>query len=561
MNLKRLRLVLVVSFAFLSIIPLVFTGYKVKTEGDEMIKEKVFSHLLSISEKSSYIIIEFVSERQSDMRMLSSLFSLETEMNRERLTEYFRLMKKRYNVYLSFLVAGKDGEVVFSDSDCYPTEKNVSHNEWFKSANRGHEFISDVFLHDQGQKKVPAILISVPVIGRDGAINQVLAACVDFSKIDMSLSKTEIGRTGEVYLVNKNGYFITSSRLGAKILEDRVPIQEKRAAVSRKGIYELLDYRGQMVLHAYSEIKNHSWLVIAEQDKEEALSQVNLLNRNIFLLGVVLIVLIFSVAFLVSGRIVKFIERAYAREKELEFQVIQQEKLAALGMLTAGLAHELNTPLANALLYTQMIAEDMDVQKNAEDLERLAIIEEEIKHGSNIVRNLLEFSRHSRSGEKTANVNEIIEKLITIAQPQCSSNHIEIVKEMQQEIPLVKGEASIIQEVITNVFANACDIMQNGGRLKVKTRHTPVLKKVKVDISDTGPGIPAEFLPKVFDPFFSTKKQGEGTGLGLFMSYEMIRRIGGTIRVISSTGVEGSGTGTTFTIELPVAEPSNNNAV
>lgn len=519
-----------------------------------MIKEKVFSHLLSVSKKSSYIIMEFISERRSDVGMLSSLFSLEPHMESERIAEHFRLMKKKYNVYLGFIVAGESGEVFYSDSDCFPSETDVSHHEWFRNANQGHEFMSNVFLvRSSSDKEVSAILISLPIISR-GASRRVLAACVDFSKIDISLSKTEIGKTGEVYLVNKDGRFITSSRLGARILKDRVPIQEKIDSTSRQGIYELLDYRGQMVLHAYNEIIDNSWIVIAEQDKEEALSQINQLNQKILILGVSLLVLIFVMAFLVSGKIVKFIERAYAREKELEFQVIQKEKLAALGLLTAGLAHELNTPLANALLYTQMIAEDMDKQKDVACLTRLATVEEEIKHGSQVVRNLLEFSRHSQGGERITKINDIIEKLIMIAYPHCSSKNIQVVKELQQGIPSVKGNPSIIQEVITNIFANACDVMQQGGTLGIKTRHSAVLKKVKIDISDTGPGIPAESIPKIFDPFFSTKKHGEGTGLGLFMSYEMIRRLGGTIKVISSTGQEMGPKGTTFTIELPAAE-------
>ena len=519
-----------------------------------MIKEKVFSHLLSVSKKSSYIIMEFISERQSDVRMLSSLFSLEPHMEGERIAEHFRLMKKKYNVYLGFIVAGESGEVFYSDSDCFPAEAGVSHHEWFRNAKQGHEFMGNVFLVHSNDKEVPAILISIPIVSRDESSRRVLAACVDFSKIDISLSKTEIGMTGEVYLVDKDGRFITSSRLGAKILKDRVPIQEKIDPTSQQGIYELLDYRGQMVLHAYNEIVDNSWIVIAEQDKEEALSQINQLNRKILLLGVFLLVLIFTVAFLVSGKIVKFIEKAYAREKELEFQVLQKEKLAALGLLTAGLAHELNTPLANALLYTQMVAEDMDKQKDVECLAKLATVEEEIKHGSQVVRNLLEFSRHSQGGEKTTRVNDIIEKLIVIAYPHCSSKNIQVVKELQQGIPSVKGDPSIIQEVITNIFANACDVMQQGGTLGIKTRHSAVLKKVKIDISDTGPGIPAESIPKVFDPFFSTKKHEEGTGLGLFMSYEMIRRLGGAIKVISSTGQGMSPKGTTFTIELPSAE-------
>jgi two-component system, NtrC family, sensor kinase len=558
MNLKRLRLVLVLSFGFLSIVPLFFVGYKIKTEGAEMIKEKVFSHLLSVSDKSSYIIMEFLSERRSDLRMLSSLLSLQPDMDAARAADHFRLMKKKYNVYLGFMVADSDGEVSYSDSRCFERESPVRGREWFVRARRGGEYMSDIFTVEADNRTVPVILAAVPVSGSDGTASRVLAACIDFSKIDISLSKTEIGITGEVYVVNKDGRFITSSRLGANILEDEIPINEKKDPLSQKGVYELIDYRGERVLHAYNEISDNSWIVIAEQDKDEALSQINDLNTKIFIMGFMLVVLIIAVALFVSGRIVRFIEKAYNREKELEFQVIQKEKLAALGLFTAGLAHELNTPLANALLYTQMIAEDMDPRKDSGHLERLETIEEEIKHGSRIVRNFLEFSRHSRGERQFTSVNDVIDKLITIAQPHCSSKGIKIVRELQKGIPPVKGEPSIIQEVITNVFANACDVMQQGGVLGIRTRYSTALKKVKIDVSDTGPGIPPDAIHRVFDPFFSTKEQGEGTGLGLFMSYEMVHKIGGTIRVISSKNQEKNSEGTVFTIELPVSNESNN---
>lgn len=522
-----------------------------------MIKEKVFSHLLSVSNKSSYIIMEFISERRGDMRMLSSLFSLNPDMDRNLLFEHFRLMKQRYNVYLGFMIADENGDIFYSSSDCFDDKNPLYNHAWFVTAKAGDEFISDVFLVRNNGRSVPAILISLPITVQDAGARRVLAACVDFSKIDISLSKTEIGATGEVYLVNKEGRFITSSRLGARILEDRVPIKQKIDPASPQGVYELIDYRGERVLHAYNEITDHSWIVIAEQDKDEALRQINMLNRKILLLGVLLVILIFTVAFLISERIVKFIENAYSREKELEFQVIQKEKLAALGLLTAGLAHELNTPLANALLYTQMVAEDIKNKDDAEYLEKIATIEGEIKHGSNIVRNLLDFSRHTHGDEKTTDVNDIIDKLVTISHHHCSSNNILVIKELQKDIPAVRGEPSIVQEVITNIFANACDVMRQGGILRIKTRYSAALKKVKIEISDTGPGIPEESINKVFDPFFSTKKYGEGSGLGLFMSYEVIRRLGGTIQVISSTK-EGKGTqGSVFTISIPIEDNKN----
>lgn len=238
-------------------------------------------------------------------------------------------------------------------------------------------------------------------------------------------------------------------------------------------------------------------------------------------------------------------------------QVIQKDKLASMGLLTAGIAHELNTPLASALLYTQMLKEEAKALRPASP-EKLSSIEEEIKRSSKIVRNLLEFSRQSQTDSSTTDINEVLGKLLDISDQLCTDRGIDIKRNFQKELPLVKGNASILHQVFMNIVANAVDAMETGGVLTVATRHIAPLHKAVVEIQDTGTGIPEEFLNDVFDPFFTTKLSGEGTGLGLAISYSMVRKMGGNIRVTSTFCSEddkpSKQTGTTFTIELPALD-------
>lgn len=547
MNFRRIRWLLIAVFLTLSIGPLLGVFYNYKTEVQDLIRDKVTSHLMSLVTKSSYLVNGFISERLSDLRAISKIVISGSHLGPEELEESFESIKKEYGVYDKFFVLEKDGKIQFATAMDEPLEAGTGENR-FVELLKGEEYVGDVFINDK--LGFPQIVVSTPLFDSNKKIAGALGAIVDFRPIESLLKKSELGKTGEIYLVNRQGYLVTSTRLGATILEDRMS-HESSDLLLEKGIDEEIDYRGKKVLRARMPVEDRPWIVIADQDRDEALGEIAQLNNKVFLFGSLSIGLLVIIVYFLSNAIIRMLERAYKRERELEFQVVQKEKLAALGLLTAGIAHELNTPLANALLYSQMLSREMK-EGDDKQLEKLSVVEEEVKQGSKIVRNLLAFSRQSEFDSKTTDVKEVLGKLLDITTPFCTSKKVEIVRDFPEEIPVVRADTGVIQQVFTNLIANALDAMPKGGTLKLSARFVPALKKVTVDVSDTGSGISRENIKKVFDPFFTTKAQGEGTGIGLFMSYEMVRSLGGNIRVMSET--EGGKTGTIFTLELPVAD-------
>ncbi|MBU4580926.1 MAG: histidine kinase [Proteobacteria bacterium] len=558
MKFKRLKLSLIAAFLLVSVIPLFGLVYMVKTTGENLIKEKVLSHLLGLSEKSAEAISRFILERGNDIRMLAYMISADDIGSKETLKKHFKTMKEHYRVYLDFFVTDATGRLYFRGGEKEIPAEIIIHRKLDIKLSRTEESASDVFLLDYRGVSVPVILLSTPIVDSHRQRSGTLFALVDFGHMENVLKNTVIKKTGEVYLVNQSGYFISPSRFSVKILKDRIPDSTQRSGGPDKGTYELVDYRGKNVLHAYRRIANFNWYVISEQDKEEALSELFEFRKFMILYAAGTILAAFLLAYFIAILIVNRLKANYRREKELEFQVVQKDKLAALGLLSAGLAHELNTPLANALLYTQMIQEELDENDTALIRKRLATIEEVVKHGSSVVRNLIEFTRHTESGAKETDVVEAFEKLLAIAGPHCESKKIRVEKTFETAMPLVRAETSIVQEILTNLVANAIDAMPQGGTLKLTARYLPPLEKVRIDVTDTGQGIPLDSVGKVFDPFFTTKKQGEGMGLGLFVSYEMARKLGGTIRVISSQEDSSGKSGTVFTLELPVAVTGTN---
>jgi len=228
----------------------------------------------------------------------------------------------------------------------------------------------------------------------------------------------------------------------------------------------------------------------------------------------------------------------------LEDQMVQTEKLTSLGLLAAGVAHEVNTPLAVISNYIQMLAKQIP----AEDPRQKTIdrIVKQTFRASEIVNNLLNFSRTGGTEPVAVDLNTVLEETLTLVQHPFKTAQVAIVRSYSDDLPPVLGSATRLQQVFLNLFMNARDAMPNGGMLEVRTgSHNG---SVEIEVSDTGIGIPAENLHRIFDPFFTTKSTGRGTGLGLSVSYGIIKEHAGKVDVRSTPGK-----GTSFRLEFPVA--------
>jgi PAS domain S-box-containing protein len=226
----------------------------------------------------------------------------------------------------------------------------------------------------------------------------------------------------------------------------------------------------------------------------------------------------------------------------LEDQLLQAEKLSSIGLLAAGIAHEVNTPIAGISSYTQMLLKDTpESDKRKPMLEK---IEKQTFRAAEIVNGLLNFSRLNGSEFTELDVNQLINDSLSLLDHQLELNQIRVESRFDSSLPPVYGNMGKLQQVFINLFLNARDAMPSGGELAVQTGMDESM--VVVDISDTGPGIPEENIKRIFDPFFTTKAMGRGTGLGLAVTYGIIQEHGGGIFVDS-----GSGGGTHFRLKLP----------
>jgi two-component system NtrC family sensor kinase len=243
--------------------------------------------------------------------------------------------------------------------------------------------------------------------------------------------------------------------------------------------------------------------------------------------------------------------------EEAQQQIVQSEKMAAVGQLAAGVAHELNNPLGGILGYAQFGLEKLErggVQKeDLNDYRRyLSDIEIQARRCKLIVKNLLKFSRSSAKTEfEYFNVNHALEETFMFSKHQLDMNNVELVIQPGEGLPQIYGNSNLLQQVFTNLILNGMQAMPEGGRMVVETIRKPATENsagtVEIIFTDNGVGISEENIAKILEPFFTTKKVGQGTGLGLSVSYGIVQEHGGDIKIASQHGV-----GSTFTVVLPI---------
>ena len=233
------------------------------------------------------------------------------------------------------------------------------------------------------------------------------------------------------------------------------------------------------------------------------------------------------------------------QKRLMEEQIAQADKLASIGQLSAGVAHEINNPLGIILGYTQLLIRDDDPHK--ERYEDLKIIEKHAKNCQSIVADLLSFSRSSKPEKEIKNVHDVIDDVLTFIQQHSGLDGVEIIRKYDQQLPSIVLDEKKIKQVFINLIMNAKHAVGKTGSIKLSSEFDSEADQITVKVADTGHGIDKEHLPRIFDPFFTTKPIGEGTGLGLSVSYGIIKNHGGDILVETRPDK-----GSTFTVVLPV---------
>jgi len=245
------------------------------------------------------------------------------------------------------------------------------------------------------------------------------------------------------------------------------------------------------------------------------------------------------------------VEQKAEKLKVAQRQIIQTEKMSSLGRLAAVIAHEINNPISGLVVFINLLQRQLDREELSQEdknkmLKRLVLMESEAKRCGKIVSELLAFS-HEEKKMVRCNIREVLDRTVSIMELRTRDKRVDIAVAFAEEIPQLTCDPGKIQQVFMNLIQNAIEAMPEGGEIRITGRHESEPNTIVIEVRDSGIGIPASHLPHVFEPFYSSKDQGQSVGIGLFVVYGVIEQHNGTIKVDSREGE-----GTVFTITLPV---------
>ncbi|GAB6057447.1 sensor histidine kinase [Desulfonatronum parangueonense] len=502
-------------------------------------QRKVDSFLLSVERSMKNILQHHGFDELTDMSFLEGVL---TELDREHdhLIEDLGVIDGRGN-HLAYV-----GPYDLLD-------KKYDDAAWFRELQTKNVVVSDVFL---GHRKVPHLILAVKV--EDGDDFWILRATINVFRFSNMVDTVRFGKTGEVFIVNDAGVLQTRSRSHGNLLTRLDHGGRTFMSLSGVEVLESRQARGNVLL-AKARMRMETWSLVVQQDKDEALAEI-VVSRNWMLAG---LGAGFAVTFLVLVMTVGFLRRKLecvgTERSEVDDQLIQSQKLAAIGQLSAGIAHEINNPLAvigEEAGWLQDILKREEMKEFKEHSEFSSSLQEIVQQAGRcreITHKLLSFARKMDSMITDVDINKIMDDVVGMRESAAALNNIQFHKEYQSELPLVYSEPSLLRQVFLNLINNAVDAIKKGGAITVKTGVCPdKYSCVVVSINDTGMGIPQENLGKIFDPFFTTKPPGKGTGLGLSICHGIIKKLGGDITVASQVGQ-----GTTFTVKIPIEPPKN----
>jgi len=430
-------------------------------------------------------------------------------------------------------------------------DRDYSAEPWFRDVMEKGVTISDVFL---GYRRSPHFIIAV----RQEHAGQawVLRATVNAFLFSSLLDDVRFDNTGEIYIINAGGVLQTRSASNGAMLQAVDSALASAVTAGQKGA--VTQERGGGVLFEAANLNsNPGWWLVVQQSQSELTGELGLRAKGLLLLCIFGVAVVLAASGWTIHRLLRHFAQLDMDKKMLNDYAIQSQKLAAIGQLAAGIAHEINNPLAiigegTGWLQDLLKRESMaGFAEHDEFKESLAVIATQVGRCREITHKLLSFARKMDFVIREVNIASVVSEVVGMREREAMLNNITIVKNFAPDLPIIHSEPSLLRQALLNLLNNAMDAVHGTGTITLdaeKARGNGVI----IRITDSGIGIPKDNLDRVFEPFFTTKEPGQGSGLGLSICHGIIQKLGGDITAESTPGK-----GSTFTIQLPQNAPAD----
>ena len=539
-----------------SLAPLLLVGWGIHVHYAGFARDRMLNAFRERVDHHRQVIELFLEERRSRLQLIAETHSLDALQDQKTLASVLEVLNQGDGSYADLGIIDEQGRHLAYVGPHDLMGKNYSEAFWFRPVMERGIFISDMFL---GFRKAPHFIIAVS--RSEAGKKWILRATINTEAFRSLVEQVKFGKTGEVFLLNAEGLYQTTPRFGGHIMGKapfsvEVPFGTTRIREWKSHEEGAKPGMAHQIL-AEEWLEEPRWMLVVRQDYAEAFQAVNHANwATLIFLHISALTLLLA-SFLTTRYMVNVIKKRDREADRLNRQLQQAGKMASVGELSAGVAHEINNPLAIILTERQILLDSagqtpsLDGEFKAQLHESLCQIDSQVHRCKRLTQNLLRFSRRTKSVVEPVSINAFLEEVVELMEREAGSNGIRFQTKLEANLPPILSDPSQLQQVFLNLITNAIDAHDGKpyGSIRIGTR-SKNNTGLEVVIADTGCGIRPDHLDKIFDPFFTTKPVGKGTGLGLSICYAIVRRLGGTIAVESEPGSE-----TVFTLFFPLKPP------
>jgi len=423
--------------------------------------------------------------------------------------------------------------------------KNYRDEHWFDELVVRGSYISDVFL---GYRQIPHVVMAIKSPLSDKGEFWVLRATIDAKAFDRMVGVMNCGHEDDTFIINEKGFLQNTSRFHGNALSRlHMPIPAGTQSVV---LTEGRNCRDQKAIIAYCSLNKKDWMLAFVQPLSEKEKGLYALQLKMTTVSIIVFIGVFLLAMWITRNFVGRLKEAEQEHEAIVHKAEHTSKLASIGRLAAGVAHEINNPMAIISEKAGLIKDLTEMSDEFANRERFLDLVQSIHSAvvrcRAITHRLLGFARQMDVSPEVIDLNDLIREVMSFMEREAFLRDIRIELDLSEDLPTIKSDRGQLQQVFLNVVNNAMDAMGRGGEIGISSIWVVDEEMVRVKIRDNGCGIPPDELTRIFEPFFTTKGQGKGTGLGLSITYGIINKLGGKVSVESQVNK-----GTTFTIEIP----------
>ncbi len=488
----------------------------------------------------------YLSERVNLLRLLAESNSLRDIGNQERLQELLSdLNRSTEGGFVDLGVIDTNGRHLAYVGPYDLLDRNYREAGWFDEVMTREVYISDVFL---GFRQVPHCIIAVKTAG--GNEPWILRATISSDQFDAIVETAVLGENSDAYIVNRDGLYQTTPKAGTILDSALVPI----AAIHRGVQNRRVSVNGIAKIEVTTWINDNRWVLAVHQDLAAVQAPVNQAVAQGAPVVLIAVALLVATTFVATWHLTSRIDKANAEREELSQAFMRSAKLASIGELATGLAHEINNPLAilsaeQTNISDLLLGTETSDQWREQALDSVERSQTQVRRCASITQKMLQFGRKRETTLEYTNIAPRLKEITGLLKRHANVRNVEITFEVEENLPQVLIDPIELEQVLVNLINNSIDALPEGGYIRVRAGRKG--DEVRLEVQDNGVGIAREQLARIFEPFFSTKPTGKGTGLGLSVCYGIVHSWGGRIEADSEPGK-----GTTMRILLPYRRQS-----